>query len=271
MITLLGATGFVGSEIRKALEIQNIPSFVPERNDRLIGKNLGDVIYCIGLTSDFRSRPHDTVTAHVSYLNDLIRENQFNSLTYLSSTRVYIHNESTDENSKISINPLDPFDLFNSSKLTGELLALNSGKENIKIARLSNVYGEDFYSDNFLNSIIRDAILNKKVILRTTPDSSKDYISIVDVVEILIRLARLNKSGIYNVASGVNLTNEEILRKVSTITGCLIETENNAAKIVFPEILISKLIKDIDYTPKRGLLNDLEFLIEKFRNHLVRS
>ncbi|TGM60666.1 NAD-dependent epimerase/dehydratase family protein [Leptospira vanthielii] len=265
MITLLGATGFVGSEIQQTLESRKIPSYIPARNEKIIGKELGDIIYCIGLTSDFRSRPHDTVTAHVSYLNDLIRENEFNSLTYLSSTRVYIHNESTLEDSPISIDPKDPFDLFNSSKLTGELLALNSGRKNIKIARLSNVYGPDFASDNFLTSILRDAIVKKKIQFRTTPDSSKDYISITDVIEMLIHLAHLNKTGIYNVAFGSNLTNEEISSKIATLTGCSVETDQDANKIVFPEISISKIIKDIGYKPKKNLVNELESLIANFK------
>ena len=92
MITVLGSKGFVGSQTIKDLIKRKIDFFAPARNEKIFDKNLGDIIYCIGLTSDFRNKPHETIIAHVTFLNDLIQNNVFNSITYLSSTRMYIHN-----------------------------------------------------------------------------------------------------------------------------------------------------------------------------------
>lgn len=268
MITVLGSSGFVGSQVVKDLQSKKLEHYAPARNEKLVGKQLGDVIYCIGLTSDFRTKPHETITAHVCYLNDLIQQNTFNSLTYLSSTRMYIHNTQTQEDSPISIDPKDPFDLYNSSKLTGELLALNCGKKNIKVARLSNVFGADFNSDNFVTSITKDALINNKVVLRTTPKSSKDYISVLDVSEILIRLSKVEKSGIYNVAAGYNVTNEAILNKLKALTNCTIEFDSKAETIIFPEITNSKLVNEVNFKPERTLLSELDSFVTQFKSHL---
>ncbi|MES2850099.1 MAG: hypothetical protein V4685_13660, partial [Bacteroidota bacterium] len=91
MITVLGASGFIGSSIMKKLKEQNTQYFAPERNEVITNRDLGDVIYCIGLTADFRTKPFETVDAHVCKLKQVLNECTFNSLTYLSSSRVYIN------------------------------------------------------------------------------------------------------------------------------------------------------------------------------------
>jgi len=61
----------------------------PTRDESLDGRDLGHIIYCIGITADFRRRPHDTITAHVTKLQEVLTRTSFESLVYLSSTRVY--------------------------------------------------------------------------------------------------------------------------------------------------------------------------------------
>jgi nucleoside-diphosphate-sugar epimerase len=192
MVTIFGATGFVGSNLKDKLVSLGIITYLPKRGEEMLGKNLGHVIYCIGLTADFRTKPFETVEAHVCYLSEVLQKCQFESFTYLSSTRLYIKTRKKEgkinEEDNIVLNSNDPEDIFGSSKILGELLLLNSGRDNVKIVRLSNVFGSDLTSRNFLNSIIRDAIIHKKVELFTTPDSSKDYISIEEVCDALVKI-----------------------------------------------------------------------------------
>ena len=266
MLTVLGAQGFVGSAIVNKLRQNKIAFAAPDRDAVLTGKPLGDVIYCIGLTADFRSRPFDTIEAHVNKLSGLLKDADFNSLTYLSSARMYIHNTSTGEDSPISIDPKDPFDLYNASKITGELLALYCGRTNIKVARLSNVFGFDFNSENFITSIVKDALINKKIILRTTPDSAKDYISVDEVADLLIGLAALRTSGIYNIAGGFNVSNKDILAKIQSLTGCEIEYSEKAERIIFPVLDNQKIVKELNYENKATILDHLETIIFNFQN-----
>ena len=168
MITVLGAGGFIGSHIVKSLQSGNIDHFAPSRNEVLTGKDLGDIIYCIGLTADFRNKPFDTVEAHVCKLSGVLQTCTFNSLTYLSSARVYINckEKIVHESAVIPVDPFDSSELYTLTKLTGERLCLSSGKK-VKIVRLSNVYGEDPNSENFLHQILSSVTSDKSLSLKT--------------------------------------------------------------------------------------------------------
>jgi len=272
--TILGSSGFVGSHIVKELKQSQVEYYAPARDENLLDKELGNIIYCIGLTADFRKRPYDTVEAHVCKLREVLKECEFNSLTYLSSTRLYIHNkdlEMVDEQTPIPVNVMDPFDLFNVSKLTGELLTLNCGRENVRVARLSNVYGFDFNSENFITSIIKDAVAENKVTLRTTPDSSKDYISINDVVQLLIKISLHGKNSIYNVASGNNTSNLDVLNVLKQETGCAIDFIPSAEKIAFPRINIDKIKTEFGFHSPHRLTDDLKEIILRYKLSVAKN
>jgi len=76
--TVLGAGGFIGSHLLAHLRQAGHDCFAPARGDAtLFAEELGHVIYCIGLTADFRSRPFDTVRAHVCLLADVLEKAPF--------------------------------------------------------------------------------------------------------------------------------------------------------------------------------------------------
>ncbi|MBC7935320.1 MAG: NAD-dependent epimerase/dehydratase family protein [Rhizobacter sp.] len=270
MITVLGASGFVGSNLVASLRKQGIKHQAPVRGENLKEKELGHIIYCIGMTADFRVKPFETVEAHVSLLSDILQTCRFGSLTYLSSTRLYIKSKSPDrflnEKDDIIVNATDPSDLFAASKLTGELLALNSGRENIKIVRLSNVFGADLLSENFITSVIRDAIKDKKVELFTTPDSAKDYISIKDACDALISIANLPGKEIYNLCYGVNTSNEAILNEIQKHTNAVISYSAQAKTIIFQEISNKKLSDAINFSVSENVIDSIPAIINAFRS-----
>lgn len=260
--TILGASGFIGAHLRAHLEASGHECFAPARNDAAVfERELGQVIYCIGLTADFRRRPFDTVRAHVCFLAEVLEKADFASLLYLSSTRVYAGAASGDEDA-----PLAAGDLYNLSKLSGEALCFASGREHVRVARLSNVFGDDFSSDNFLPAIIRAAATEKRVVLGTSLDAAKDYVSIEDVVKILPRIAVEGKHPLYNVAGGRNVANRELLAKLAEIAGCGVDAPPGAASLAFPPIVIGRLEREFAYAPAR-VLDCLEGLVERYRRH----
>lgn len=273
MITVLGSTGFIGNYIVNYLKQENIEFFAPPRDYIFTKeKKLGHVIYCIGLTADFREKPYETIEAHVCKLLELLKNGDFESLTYLSSTRLYLKSRSVDsrlnEGDDIVLNANDSFDIFGASKIAGELLLLNSGKPNVKIVRLSNVFGNDFHSNNFITSIVKDAIVSGKVKLQTTPDSSKDYIAIDDVCKAIIKLSYYRTSGIYNLTFGSNTTNEAITNEIARLTGAEIIYSNTAKKIIFQEINNSKLSNELGFRPSKSLIEGLPEIINSFSANL---
>ena len=252
MITVLGASGFIGSNIIKKLKAESVPFYAPTKNEDLKNKELGDIIYCIGLTADFRDKPFETVTAHVCKLNEVLSECRFSSLTYLSSTRVYINSESgfTSETDKIVVDPMNPEDLYTLTKLTGERLCLSSGK-NAKIARLSNVVGEDASSANFLFQLINDIKQKGEVELHQTLSSAKDYISIDDVVDLLIAICLKGKKQIYNLASGSNTTNAAIIEYLQKQYSFNCTVNHKAKEVIFPVILNEGICSEFNFTAKK--------------------
>lgn len=260
--TILGASGFIGSHLRAHLEETGHECFAPARGDASVfGQELGHVIYCIGLTADFRQRPFDTVRAHVCLLAEVLEKAKFESLLYLSSTRVYTGAASGDEDAQLMAG-----DLYNISKLTGESLCFASGRANVRVARLSNVFGNDFSSDNFLPSLIRSAVADGRVILGTTLDSAKDYVSIDDVASILPKIALAGKQRVYNVASGRNASNRELIKAIRDMTGCTMKVAEHARHVSFPPIQITCLRQEFGFSPAM-VLDCLGELIAKFKGN----
>ena len=62
--TVLGARGLIGSRLAASLARDGHEVCTPLRDDDLTSRSLGHVIYAIGLTSDFRTRTFDTITAN---------------------------------------------------------------------------------------------------------------------------------------------------------------------------------------------------------------
>jgi nucleoside-diphosphate-sugar epimerase len=247
--TVLGASGFIGRHLVDALRQDGHTVYAPPKGAAdLFQRNLGHVLYCIGLTADFRSRPFDTMRAHVSFLTDVLEKASFESLVYLSSTRVYARCTSATEDTTISVDINDPSDLYNISKLAGESLCRSCGRKGVKIARLSNVIGDDIGSENFVFALVREALAGH-IELQSDPESSKDYIVLEDVVSLLPRIAAYGKESHYNVASGINLSHRAIVEKLVDLTGCNAVFHTGAPRYNFPAIDTKRIRTEFEFSP----------------------
>lgn len=247
--TVLGASGFIGSHLVRWLESQGFACWAPGRGAEVLPRPLGHVIDCIGLTADWRHRPYDTVRAHVDTVLGLVEKADFESLLYLSTTRLYGGGEDTREEHDLRVNPSSWDDLYNISKIMGESICLNSARSNVRVARLSNVYGEDFSSENFLTSFLRDAVDRHEVVLRTSLNSQKDYVAVDDVVRLLPRIACSGQQRMYNVASGVNTSHRELAEVIAKATGCRIEVADESPTVYFPPISIERVRQEFGFSP----------------------
>ena len=261
--TIIGGAGFLGSRLASHLRSSGFICTIPKKGDfdSLAGE-LGNVVYCAGTTSDFRSRPFDTVDAHVSLVNHILARSQYDSFTYLSSTRVYLRTKSTSENAQIVVDPGDPEDLFNLSKLAGEALCRQYVGRNVRAIRLSNVVGDNFSSNDFLFSIIRDAVTQKHVVLQTSPNSEKDYIRCDDAVELIGRIATHGTQPIYNLAVGANLTNSDVIGEVCQACGASVSFAPNVRTIRFPPIDVGLIQSEFGFNarPVLPLIRNLALL-----------
>lgn len=246
--TVLGATGFIGRHLVEHLRRAGHDVYAPERDATdLYKRPLGHVLYCIGLTADFRTRPFDTMHAHVSTLASMLEKATFESLLYLSSTRVYARSENTAETAALAVDVADPSDLYNVSKLAGESLCRSCGRAGVRVARLSNVVGHDPESENFLNTLIREALVGR-IELQADPSSSKDYIVLDDVISLLPRIVTDGQEWIYNVASGVNVRHIDIANRLAELTGCEIAVRDGAQNYGFPAIDITRIRSEFAFS-----------------------
>lgn len=263
--TILGSKGFIGHHLVQHLIQHGMPYQAPGRDEPLGTTPLGHVIYCIGLTADFRQRPLDTVEAHVCVLRNLLAEGNFTSLTYLSSTRVYTGADSTSETGPLAVNPSIPGDLYNLSKLMGESLCLHGGRPGTRVARLSNIVGLRPDPDIFIDQLLEEGRRTGHVHLKTSLDSRKDYLYIDDAVHALTTIARSSAQGIINVASGQAVSNREIMTLLSEYMGFSFDVALDAPSWDFHPIDTSRLRAEFGLTPRRFEDYFPEFLFQ-YRN-----
>lgn len=240
--TVFGAQGFIGRHLTQYLCGQGWDVLALGRGaEPPEGQSLGHVFYCIGLTADFRTRPFETIEAHVSLAAEILQQARYDSFLYCSSTRIYAGCAEAAESARLTVAPSDPGDLYNLSKLMGEAACLAVGRPEVRVARLSNVFGADDVSDNFLTSVLRDAVTQGRVTLQSSPASAKDYVAVEDVAAALAGIAVHGRERIYNVAAGRNTSNAELLAAIQAATGCEVIAATDKESQVFPLIIVDRL------------------------------
>ena len=258
VFTVLGAHGFVGQALSQWLRARGHEVHTPARQlppAELSASLHGHVVYCIGLTADFRSRPWDTVDAHVGVLRHLLAEGRFASLTYLSSTRVYLGGNAGHEDAPLTVRPEAPDQLYNLSKLMGESLchAAHRPEKPVRVVRLSNVVGGDLTSDNFIYALLREALATGAIQLNSSLNSAKDYIALADVTRMLEHIASHGRARCYNLASGQQTRHGEIVQAIAALTGARISVTPDAPRMDFPAIDIRRLREEFGFAPQPPL------------------
>lgn len=276
MFTVLGATGYVGSALVRHLQAAGEPCFAPARQDPvLFQRPLGHVIYCIGMTADYGVRPLETVEAHVGILRDLLARASFDSVLYLSSTRLYDSrlrasgNLVCRETDDLVLNPRESRHIYDLSKAMGESLCLQASGGRGRAVRLSCVYGGDLGRDNFLHATIRRALETTTLELATSPDTARDYVHVDDVVRLLPEIARRGRHGLYNLASGTNVANRELIGAIARESGCAIRMTGSSGGAA-PIASIERLCEEFAFRP-RSVLDDIPGLLRQAGRERLRT
>lgn len=118
----------------------------------------------------------------------------------------------------------DPTSVYGKIKLQIEQEILQTDIRPL-ILRISNPYGPYHTStiQGFINIAIKNSMLSHPI--HIWGNSTKDYIYIEDVVDILFRLLKLNYTGIVNIGSGEGYSISDILKIVSNYlqVNCIFE------------------------------------------------
>ena len=264
IFSVLGADGFVGQALVRHLRDQGAEVRAFGRADSdYFAQPLGQAIYCIGLTADYLSRPFDTIESHVSFFAKLLKDAEFDSMTYLSSTRLYDSGAGTgSEDEFLTLSPHNPRHLYDFSKGLGEVLCLTAGRANVRTARLGSVYADDLAADKFLHQLLREAMVKRELKVNRHPRVSRDYVHMDDVCQALTAIATGGRRHIYNVASGRNTANSDLFAQIERLTGCAITATvaSDTCCPRSPKIDVSALAEDFAIRPRK-IEDALELLL----------
>lgn len=257
--TIIGGQGFIGRALASHLCGAGWDCWVPDRTTSwpVSGRSLGLVFYCAGLTADYLSRPADTVEAHVNLLARVLQSDFYESLVYLSSTRLYdglVSDVAADETLRLSVKPHEPRHLYDLTKLTGESLCYALGRGRARIARLSCVYDSAEDDDGFLPSMLRrvaQAPRGATIQVASSPHFARDYVHVSDVVHALMAIASNASQPTYNVASGENLRNDELANLVKEKSGRLLRFELDQQVPSPVQVSIDRFQQEFGWRPAR--------------------
>lgn len=259
--TIIGARGFIGQALLQRLDAQGWECRAPGRAELALPlRGAGHVFYCAGLTADFQRRPLDTIEAHSCLISRLLAGGGYQSLVYLSSTRLYdsAQGEAT-EDQPLRLNPNTPRHLYDISKALGEAACLALGDGRAKVARLSCVFRDQHDADGFLPALMRDALRQRAerprqaLAVDSSPHFSRDYVHLDDVLDALERIATGGRELIYNVAGGRNLSNAELFTEVGRLSGMTIVPTKNDPCPEPPAVSVLRMEREFGWHPASAL------------------
>lgn len=256
--TVLGASGFVGRRIADRLRLSGAQVWAPSRAEiaaddyrALTRRPLGRVYYCIGLTADYAQDPLATFDAHCRVLAKLVREGDFDRIVYLSSTRLYDGGDGRGiEDAALRLSPAESRHLFDLTKALGEHFTLVQSGGRGLVARLSCVYDTTLDATGFLPELLRRLDRERGFDLPSNPQAQRDYVLADDAVTALIAILDCGEPGtIFNVASGENVSNAELVERINA-AGWNLRLTGRAEPVTAPRIDISRL-RSLGVEPRR--------------------
>lgn len=266
--TIVGGRGFIGGALATHLRRAGyfVAVFSHLERDIVADESLGHVVYASGIAASVAGDADYAFGAHVEGARKILAAGTFDSFLYLSSTRVYGASPQTSEGMPLSVEPtLGAGDVYRISKIAGEALCLAQPLATVRVARLSNVAGENYDATVFLSDVLRQAGRDRRAVVHTTRDSAKDYIAIGDVCRYVESIALHGSSRIYNVASGVNVENGAIFDVLQEL-GVDVVIARDAARIVSAPIDSRKLQTEFG-PPREHVLDALPELLARFTVH----
>ncbi|MBY3463663.1 NAD(P)-dependent oxidoreductase [Rhizobium laguerreae] len=255
--TIIGSGGFIGQALTRHLQAAGWTCHLPSRDVAWpqCGALHGHIFYCAGLTADFARRPADTIEAHVSLVSRVLQSEKYDSLVYLSSTRLYdglpAGVEAT-EDLCFPVSPREPRHLYDLSKLMGEAACLALGSGRARIARLASVYDSRGGDDGFLPQLLDKIAVTRRggeIRLASSPAFSRDYVHMDDVVAGLVHIATKGKADIYNVASGKNIRNGALASLIQETSGRRIRFEPGNVPVDPPVIDVTRMAGEFGWRP----------------------
>jgi len=217
---VVGASGFLGSQVAKTLARRGAAVYGtwfkhPERvPPGLAGSfpttNLAsaspspDVVFLCAARIPYGAMetPSDElVQANVELPRWCLSTFPRSRLAFASSVAVYGEGPSPRNEST----PCAPLEGYGRSKLSAEE-SVRQG-HSYAIVRFTSLYGDGMSAPTFLPRIVKDARMQRRIVLHGNGERTQDYLHVDDAAELMVRAAAHGKSGTFLGASGVAVSN----------------------------------------------------------------
>ena len=277
-IGLYGGSGFVGTQFQSMIEKQSnfnnsqinmIPhrgsseeiKIALEKLDALSNSNTTTSILYLAENNEITEADKlssDYIDNNVKRLK-FILSNTKSKLIYASSVAIY------GDLSEIPHSPSDKLNIINTyskSKFDCEKLVLQAGGV---VARLSNIYGPGMSKKNIISDILKQ-IKVKGIGSINIIDGSpvRDMIHISDVTSCLLSMTKIQKKGIYNVATGTSISMKDLALMILKVANFeeykLVELKHNETTSCI-SLDISNTKKTFAWSPSINLQDGLKELV----------
>ena len=277
-IGLYGGSGFVGTQFQSMIEKQsNLNNYqinvIPHRGsseeikialeklDALSNSNTTTSLLYLAENNEISKADKissDYIENNVRRLKFII-SNTRSKLIYASSVAIY------GDLSEIPHSPSDKLNIINTyskSKFECEKLVLQAGGV---VARLSNIYGPGMSKKNIISDILKQ-IKVKGIGSINIIDGSpiRDMIHISDVTSCLLSMTKIQKKGIYNVATGTSISMKDLALMILKVANFeeykLVELKHNKTTSCI-SLDISNTKKTFAWSPSISLQDGLKELV----------
>jgi len=277
-IGLYGGSGFIGTQFQSMIERQSnynntqinmIPhrgsseeiKIALEKLDALSNSNTTTSILYLAENNEITEADKlssDYIENNVKRLK-FILSNTKSKLIYASSVAIY------GDLSQIPHSPSGKLKITNTyskSKFKCEKLVLQAGGV---VARLSNIYGLGMSNKNIISDILKQ-IKVKGIGSINIIDGSpvRDIIHISDVTSCLLSMTKIQKKGIYNIATGTSISMKDLALMILKVANFeeykLVELKHNKTNSCI-SLDISNTKKTFAWSPSISLQDGLKELV----------
>jgi len=149
------------------------------------------------------------------------RKANYGKFIHISTDEVYGHLGFNDP-SFTELTPIAPRSPYAASKASSDLLCMayiETFNCNISITRCCNNYGPNQHNEKFIPTIIKSLSQGKKVPIYGEGLNVREWVHVHDHNLAVWSVATQGKNEVYNIGSGLELSNIELVDKICTIMG----------------------------------------------------